>query len=475
MNDNGTHPDGLHPDDIVDRDAMDQDARAANDDLSEALADCLDRIAAGTPPDDAVAACPAAWRSEVAPLVHAALGVTALPARPPRPAFRAALHGELTRLEAEARAKDAAGAMGVTIGNDGRAMGIDGAPRAEHAPGWLGWLTKPRGAGIRRFALAPLAVLALLAGTAFVAAGGRPGDVLPGLIHGARQVLQSLWGDAGRPDTPPESQPGASGAREQGGVDDTRPSAQATMVNRRNPPADILRPAPPVAQVPLGATAADPRAAIAARPATPIAAVAIPVAPTAGVEPTTASSNLPAGGAKKPDIQPTETRSPPSTNTPTPAASPTSAGASSSSPTPTLEPGLFSIAGQVKRQAAAIEPLPLEGVEVRLVRLAVPSACRPDPPPVVARATTGADGGYRFDGIPAGAYLIAVERLRDPADPDCLPPRWRTASNLGVADLCEALPSAFAVDDTLGPARTAANINVFYAEGDRCGSGVAGE
>lgn len=435
-----------------------------NDQLTAALEDCLERIDAGTAPAAAIAAHPPALRPALADLVAAAAGVRDLAPSPVRPGFRAALHGELARLEAEARrgwqadaaagvARDPATQARVPAGAANGLATVAGAV-SDRLPG-------ARRARWRRLALSPAAVVALVAVTAFAAGRGLPADA-PVAARGAlERAWHRLTGPAGdAPAAPAAGRPGPGGPGS--------PPAGATAVARRGAGVSGLR-------TPVATAGALPARADAVAPARPEeASPALPPGPPAVAE-APAATGIPAGAAplapgpsSAPPERPRDRRDP---DPPTPAITPSASAAAPSptpSPTPIAVAGPYTVTGSVKQLAAAVDPLPLEGVSVALVRVDPDEDCLAGPPGPVARATTAADGGYRFADVPEGVYVVAVERVRDPADPDCRPLRWRTASHLGVAAFCDALPSAIRLDDGLGPARTASNVNVLYAEADRC-------
>ncbi len=437
-----------------------------NDQLTAALADCLERIEAGTAPAAAIAAHPPALRPALADLVAAAAGVRDLAPSPVRPGFRAALHGELARLEAEARRgwhADAAAGMVLDPATQARVPAGAANGLATAADATSDRLPGARRARRRRLALSPAAVVALVAVTAFAAGRGLPADA-PVAARGAlERAWHGLTGPAGdAPAAPAAGRPGPGGPGS--------PPAGATAVVRRGAGVPGLR--TPVATA--GALSARADAVAPARPEE--AAPALPPGPPAVAEPP-AATGIPAadaplapGPSSAPPEEPRDRRDP---DPPTPATTP-SASVSTAAPSPTPSPtpgvvaGPYTVAGSVKQLAAAVDPLPLQGVSVALVRVDPDADCLAGPPGPVARATTAADGGYRFADVPEGVYVVAVERVRDPSDPDCRPLRWRTASHLGVAAFCDALPSAIRLDDGLGPARTASNVNVLYAETDRC-------
>lgn len=476
-----------------------------NDELTAAFADCLDRIEAGAAPEAAIAAQPAALRDELRVLVAFAAAARALPAAAVRPGFRAALQGELARREAEAHrgwradavagiARDPATDAAVPASAAGAGVGrLVEAPGLGASGGATPTASAPRRWRWHRLSLSPAAVLALVAVTAFAAGRGWPADGLAA----ARDALRRAWdGTVGRPAG--IGTPAAIGDRDP--VSEGGSPAPATAVNRAGAGTRDLRaataaPAPDArapglpGRVSVGSVPGVDRAAIADAAAASPRAVAGRVAGTRGIgesggatptaaaptdapAPATTASAVGGSGRRAPGGGPR------STDTPAPTAAPSATATAADPggpPTPTPVParGPFVVTGFVKQQAAAVEPLPLEGVTVSLVRVDTLRGCQAGPPAPVAQTTTGADGSYAFTDVPGGTYVVAVERARDAADPDCRPLRWRTASHLGVAAFCDALPSAIALDDQLGPARTAANVNVLYEELDRC-AGAAG-
>ncbi len=433
--------------------------------LTEALAECLEQLEAGTPLPAVLAAFPPAQRNELAVLAELSRAVGTLPAQPPRPAFRAHLQGELAVLEAERRRRRA----------------------------WAGLPFGRRAWGARLAVLAGVLALILVGGVT-AAASSLPG----GLWDPIERIAAWIW-----PGTHPAREDSGAGVVPARPMDVNVPGTD--QVNRRSGPAaptaihrlgrlDLWAvaselPGPDAGSPNANASAASAAILSAARPVSPLPVVA-GAEPAAGqpavATPTEDDRPVPDQPERDRDVPPTAApasatpaASPLPTTTPieTPVSGGGSAGPSETpatrpsapAPGPTLEAGVLSISGRVRRVDGSPDGAPLAEARVWLHRFGGAPSCADGPGPVAAERLTDTEGGYRFDGLPAGTYLIAASRPGGEGDPACLPLRWFVRGGPAVADFCAALPSAFALDDAT-PGRAWLNINVLFDETAGCGA-----
>lgn len=396
------------------------------------LADCLARIEAGADRDAVLAELPAERRAELAGMLATAEALRALPPRPLRPAFRRALEAELARLERAAPPPAAA------VPNPGAARDRRALPR---------------------LAAAAIAGLAILAVGIFAAASGRIGPIGgfgPDLVGRG----ESTSNQAGRP-VPPLAARGGPPATPVARV--LRPERWKAALALAQGDATAHDAADPAGAAP------DPALGPAARDGEPSGhpalAPASPSPPTPSPEPTALPTNALA-------TRPERHRDPEPELPPSPEASPTPPPDASGTPPPL---GPFVVAGLVKRLTADPEGEPLGAVRVELYRIDETGDCALGlPGPLVAATTSDAGGGYRFEGVEAGSYLVAALREREPGNPDCLPRRWHARGAPALADACAALPSAFRLDEET-PGREAGQIHLLFDPAAICRAGTAGD
>lgn len=438
--------------------------------LTAALADCLDQIEAGIPPAAALAACPDDLRADLARLIETSRALRTLPPRPPRPAFRADLQAELARLEI------------IDTGRRQRAW----------AAGPLFLLRRSlRPAGGAAWAarwLAALGVVALLlAGTVAASANSRPGDRLFAIKRLATWVWPAFGGVDGQSGIPMDANVGNGTGRAAGDPSAAVSIAHTPTVVARRGRVDLgghASHAPPSSAVSKDTASLAPALTTgarsdASRPSTALAAAAIAL--PAAVDPMTIlptaiapaitpgpSTNPPDSGASRGSRSEDPSPGSDPQRTPTAVGPTPDPPATTSSPAPTVATGEFSVSGQVKRLDASPEGQPLAGAEVQLFRIDGALDCALGPGTVLGRQITAVDGGYRFDGLSAGTYLVAAARPRDEGDPECLPLRWHVRGGPAVPGLCDALPSAFTLDDVT-PGRAWTNIHVLFDGDARCG------
>jgi hypothetical protein len=444
--------------------------------LTAALADCLDQIEAGVPPAAALAACPEDLRADLARLVETSRALRTLPPHPPRAAFRANLQAELAGLES------------TTVR---RRKAWEGGPIVEPVLRRFG---RPAGgtAWAARW-LAALGVVALLlVSTVAVSANSRPGDRLFTVKRLVAWVWPAFGGADGQFGIPNDADADGETSGETGSKTSSEPAAAPlthapTVIARRgrvDREKQVSRASSKDASSSKGTGSLSPSEATgtgavsaAARPSTTMPAVA-PIAPPATADPAIlptaiAPAITPAPGTNPPDSgsprDPRPGNPPPGGDpqqTPTPASTPTEPPATPS-PQPSVV-GDFSVSGQIKRLDGSPEGQPLAGAEVQLFRLDRAPDCALGPGAALGSQVTAADGGYRFEALTAGTYLVAAARPRDGGDPECLPLRWHVRGGPAVPGLCDALPSAFTLDDAT-PGRAWTNIHVLFDGDARCG------
>jgi hypothetical protein len=422
--------------------------------LSDALHDCLARVEAGESPSEALAHH-ADLRSELAPLVEAAMSVGALPPKAPRPVFRARVQSELTRLEAEM-----------------------GAPH--HPETWLARLRAPLHPGatdqrvlVGRMVFVFAALLLALGSLVAVSANSRPGDTLYPVRRNVEHFL-------GRPAAGgPPDHPGASGeiATNAG---ESKDDASPLPLAMGSPTAVDRLPTRPPAEAP-----AFRQPAPTETDATPESIAVYVIVPGDDESGEPRSTGMPFVQPEPiaptdPDDDPDSTNPPPfvqpvfeETRTATPGSMPTNDSSVSTPPPVDPEPTAtqppqppatptgenLTVHGTVK-QADGASGRPLPGLTVTLYRdFSVPSC----PPPdlgtfTVATSVTDSEGRYALQ-VPPGPYRLAVEG-RTLAD-ECFPVAWWVDGRGSLVE--DACDQAGTMDLSAGTS-PALPFNLVYAE-----------